>query len=70
MAWLWERVGGWRICVLRPREDSGAENFDLMTAHKEAPAEYDFAEIIDLTGDKATVRWMDGSGIETLDYRI
>ena len=51
----------------RPKEDSGADNFDLMTAHKEAPAEYDFAEIIDLTGEKATVRWMDGSGIETLD---
>jgi len=51
----------------RPRDDSGAEDFDLMTEHTAAPSEYDFAEVIDLTGDKATVRWMDGSGVETLD---
>ena len=51
----------------RPKTDSGSDNFDLMTAHEAAPAEYDFAEIIDLSGGKATVRWMDGSGIETLD---
>ncbi|MEC7694833.1 MAG: 4Fe-4S binding protein, partial [Candidatus Thermoplasmatota archaeon] len=29
-----------------------------------APQQYDFAEVIDITGDVATVNWSDGSGVE------
>ena len=47
--------------------DELAENHNLMFDHVDAPQQYDFAEIIDISGDKATVRWQDGSGIETLD---
>ena len=47
--------------------DGIASGFDLVNAHTDAPEQYDFAEVIELTGDKATVRWSDGSGIETID---
>ena len=47
--------------------DGIASGFDLVNSHADAPAQYDFAEVIELTGDKATVRWSDGSGIETID---
>ncbi|MDP7001999.1 MAG: 4Fe-4S binding protein [Candidatus Thalassarchaeaceae archaeon] len=41
-----------------------AEGFDLVNDHEPAPQQYDFAEVIDITGDIAKVRWSDGSGIE------
>ena len=47
--------------------DGIAADFDLVNAHADAPAQYDFAEVIELSGDKATVRWSDGSGVETID---
>ena len=47
--------------------DGIASGFDLVNAHADAPQQYDFAEVIELTGDKATVRCSDGSGIETID---
>ena len=47
--------------------DEIASGFDLVNAHTDAPQQYDFGEVIELTGDKATVRWSDGSGIETID---
>ena len=47
--------------------DAIAADFDLINAHDDAPQQYDFAEVIEITGDKATVRWSDGSGIETVD---
>ena len=51
----------------KPKEDNQkAESFDLMKDHTAAPSEYDFAEVIDISGDTATVRWMDGSGIEDI----
>ena len=40
-----------------------AETFDLVHAHSAAPQEYDFGEVIDLSGSTATVKWNDGSGI-------
>ena len=43
------------------------ENFDLVLEHKAPPQQYDFAEIIDISGDTATVRWQDGSGIEEIN---
>ena len=39
----------------------------MVNAHADAPQQYDFAEVIEISGDKATVRWSDGSGIETVD---
>jgi len=47
--------------------DDIAAGFDLINAHADAPQQYDFAEVIEISGDKATVRWSDGSGIETID---
>ena len=47
--------------------DDIAADFDLVNAHADAPQQYDFAEVIELSGDKATVRWSDGSGTETVD---
>ena len=47
--------------------DAIAAGFDLINAHADAPQQYDFAEVIEISGDKATVRWSDGSGIETID---
>ena len=44
-----------------------AEAFDLVNSHIDAPQQYDFGEIIELSGDKATVRWSDGTGVETID---
>jgi len=56
-------VGG---LAAMPKEDfdETSEGFDLVTSHESAPQEYDFAEVIDLTGDVATVKWSDGSGTE------
>ena len=52
----------------RPKEDfEEIESFDLILEHKAPPQQYDFAEVIDITGDKATVRWQDGSGIESVE---
>ena len=47
--------------------DGIASGFDLVNAHADAPQQYDFAEVIEISGDKATVRWSDGSGIDTVD---
>jgi formate hydrogenlyase subunit 6/NADH:ubiquinone oxidoreductase subunit I len=46
------------------------EEFDLVNEHAAPPQQYDFAEIIDITGDMATVRWQDGSGIEDVDTSL
>ncbi len=55
----------------RPREDFQEieDSHDLVNDHEAAPQQYDFAEVIDITGDIATVRWMDGSGQEDVDMR-
>lgn len=42
-------------------------NFELETAHAAAPQQYDFAEIIDLTGDTATVRWTNSGQVDSVD---
>ena len=44
-----------------------AEGFDLVNSHADAPQQYDFGEIIELSGEKATIRWSDGTGVETID---
>ena len=43
------------------------EEHDLVIDHTAAPQQYDFAEVIDITGDVATVNWMDGSGQQDVD---
>ncbi len=50
----------------KPKEDfhNLSDGFDLVNDHSDAPQQYDFAEVIDITGEIATVRWTDGSGIE------
>tara|TARA_B100000029_G_scaffold157750_1_gene153074 strand:- start:210 stop:764 length:555 start_codon:yes stop_codon:yes gene_type:complete len=51
----------------KPKEEfEEIEEFDLVNEHTAAPQQYDFAEVIDISGDTATVRWMDGSGIEDI----
>ncbi|MEE2629971.1 MAG: 4Fe-4S binding protein [Candidatus Thermoplasmatota archaeon] len=53
----------------RPKEDFDdiSSGFDLVNDHFDAPQQYDFAEVIDITGEIATVRWSDGSGIEDVE---
>ena len=41
--------------------------FSLETAHESAPQQYDFAEIIDLSGNTASVRWTDSGKTESVD---
>ena len=41
--------------------------FSLETAHESAPQQYDFAEIIDLNGNTASVRWQDTGKVESVD---
>ncbi len=55
----------------RPREDFHEieERHDLVNDHEAAPQQYDFAEVIDITGEVATVRWLDGSGQEDVDMQ-
>ena len=43
------------------------ESHDLVNDHKAAPEQYDYAEVIDITGEIATVKWMDGSGQEDVE---
>tara|TARA_Y100000588_G_scaffold293731_1_gene313469 strand:+ start:1235 stop:2134 length:900 start_codon:yes stop_codon:yes gene_type:complete len=61
-------VGGF---AARPKEDFQEieESHDLVNDHEAAPQQYDFAEVIDITGDIATVRWMDGTGQEDVDMQ-
>ena len=61
-------VGGY---AARTREDFQEieESHDLVNDHEAAPQQYDFGEVIDITGDIATVRWMDGSGQEDVEMQ-
>ena len=59
-------IGGY---AARPKEEFHEieEGHDLSIDHSSAPQQYDFAEVIDITGDIATVNWMDGSGQQDVD---
>ena len=59
-------IGGY---AARPKEEFHEieEGHDLAIDHSSAPQQYDFAEVIDITGDIATVNWMDGSGQQDVD---
>ena len=61
-------VGGYAARPKSSEEDIEKINdHDLVKDHEAAPPEYDFAEVIDITGDTATVNWMDGSGQQDVD---
>lgn len=53
-------VGG----VAARRNEVDNSDYDLMTDHGDVPQEYDFASVIDVTGDVATVRWNVGGAVE------
>ena len=59
-------VGGY---AARPKDDFHEieEEHERVIDHTAAPQQYDFAEVIDITGDIATVNWMDGSGQQDVD---
>ena len=60
------------MVTAKPKEEfeEEIEEFDLVNEHTAAPQQYDFAEVIDISGDTATVRWMDGSGIEHINHEL
>tara|TARA_X000000368_G_scaffold234453_1_gene185207 strand:+ start:349 stop:1179 length:831 start_codon:yes stop_codon:yes gene_type:complete len=57
-------IGG--HAALPRSNNSDAENFDLVNDHVAAPQEYDFGEVIDLTGSTATIKWPNGGGVEDI----
>ncbi len=53
--------------LARPKEEfEEIEDFDLVTTHSDAPQQYDFAEVLDLSGDEVTVRWTETGDTETV----
>jgi ferredoxin len=66
----WEGYGqelevGKFAAVERPEAKQEIATFNLATAHTEAPHEWKFGEVLDLTGDSARMRWND-SGTEDI----
>jgi len=51
--------------VEKPEVKAELDDFNLVTAHTSAPDEWRFAEVLDLSGSTATVRWND-SGEEAI----
>ena len=51
-------VGGF-AAMAKPEVVATLDDFNLATAHTAAPQEWRFAEVLDLSGDTATVRWND-----------
>ena len=51
-------VGG-NAAMLQPEVAATLEDFNLATAHTDTPSEWRFAEVLDLSGSTATVRWND-----------
>ncbi len=53
--------------IARPKADfEEIEEFDLVTNHTDAPQQYDFAEVLDLSGEEVTVRWNDSGETESV----
>lgn len=64
-------VGGYAALAISQIDDD-LETFNLATAHSEAPEQWRFAEVLDLSGDTATVRWNDSgeeSDVNTSELR-
>lgn len=58
-------VGGW-AATPKPEVVEKLDEFDLITAHEAPPEEWRFAEVIDLSGDTAEVRWNDSGAEESI----
>jgi len=58
-------VGGW---AATPKTEvvETLDDFNLVTAHEAPPDEWRFAEVIDLSGDTAEVRWNDNGTEESV----
>jgi formate hydrogenlyase subunit 6/NADH:ubiquinone oxidoreductase subunit I len=60
----WEGFGaelevGKFAAIEKPEVTEQLESFNLATAHEDAPHEWRFGEVLDLTGDSARMRWND-----------
>ena len=58
-------VGGY-AAKFREEVTEELESFDLITAHSAPPSEWRFAQVLDLSGSTATVRWNDSGQEEVL----
>ena len=58
-------VGGY-AAKFREEVTEELESFDLITAHTAPPSEWRFAQVLDLSGSTATVRWNDSGQEEIL----
>tara|TARA_B110000495_G_scaffold184439_1_gene181460 strand:- start:105 stop:656 length:552 start_codon:yes stop_codon:yes gene_type:complete len=64
-------IGGYAALAISQIDDD-LESFNLATAHSEAPEQWRYAEVLDLSGDVATVRWNDSgeeSDVNTSELR-
>tara|TARA_Y100000768_G_scaffold335701_1_gene277028 strand:- start:449 stop:1006 length:558 start_codon:yes stop_codon:yes gene_type:complete len=59
-------VGGY-AAKFREEVTEELESFDLITAHAAPPSEWRFAQVLDLSGSTATVRWNDSGQEEILE---
>jgi ferredoxin len=65
-------VGG-NAAMLQPEVVATLEDFNLATAHTDTPSEWRFAEVLDLSGSTATVRWNDSgeeAEVDQSDLRV
>ena len=65
----WEGYGseievGKFAAVEKPEVVATMDNFNLATAHTDAPDEWRFGEVLDLTGDNARMRWNDSGEVD------
>ena len=65
----WEGFGaeievGKFAAIERPEVAEEIASFNLATAHTDAPDEWKFGEVLDLTGDSARMRWNDSGEVE------
>tara|TARA_B110000438_G_C15819836_1_gene653853 strand:- start:1741 stop:2727 length:987 start_codon:yes stop_codon:yes gene_type:complete len=56
-------VGGMAARRIEGSEEA-AENFQLSTSHEAPPEEYEFGEVINLSGDTISVRWNTSGSVE------
>jgi len=59
--------------MLQPEVVATLEDFNLATAHTDTPSEWRFAEVLDLSGSTATVRWNDSgeeAEVDQSDLRV
>ena len=57
---------GYHNTVERPEVVENLDSFNLATAHTDAPDEWRFGEVLDLTGDSARMRWNDTGEVDNV----